>query len=328
MTTRTLGVIAAVGLIVAFSTPASAGDIVDQILQTMPPQPAASPAPAVAAPPAAAAPSLPFGAPETLTGGDIVDQAMQQAPPPSPAPLAPTPWTGFYVGLNLGGGSTSGGNSESCINTNSHTTVGCQVIGNSALSTSGVFGGGQFGYLQPLNLNVAGLPLVVGAEADVQGTGIGGSQNVAGPFNIIGFAQTCSPCSYTASQKIDWFGTLRLRIGVPVDRFLIYATGGLMVGGVTASQTENFSNTAGYLVNAKSTLSGPTVGAGVELLLPGNLPLSAKLEALYYDLGSLQTIALPQTNFATNFNNYKTFGFHGAMIRLGINLKLGDIGSF
>jgi hypothetical protein len=42
----------------------------------------------------------------------------------------------------------------------------------------------------------------------------------------------------------------------------------------------------------------------------------------------LQTKALPQTNVATNFNNLKTFGFHGAILRLGINFHFGALGGY
>jgi outer membrane immunogenic protein len=392
MAARTLGMIAAIGVVAASAAQAAdppGGDIVDQIIQTMPPRPGASlppsaataaPSPAAIAPPptaavasptplaplppptaiapAAVAPSAtapaplppavvasptpiavasptpapatpPSFVPTTLDSGDIVDQAQQASPPPpAPSLLAtnPVPWTGFYVGANLGGGWTGGGNSSSCINSVTGTTSGCDIIGDGALNTSGIIGGGQFGYQMPITLG-SSMPLVIGAEGDIQGTGISGSQNIAGPFNFVGFpgSSTCSPCSYTASQKINWFSTVRARIGVPIDNFLIYGTGGLIVGGVKASQDLAFAGGEGVVVNAKSTLSGPAVGGGVEMLLPG--PWSVKLEALYYDMGSLKTVATPVNGAPTNFNVFKTFGFQGAMIRLGVTLHLGDIGA-
>jgi outer membrane immunogenic protein len=353
MAARTLGTIAAIGILAAIPAQADpiAGDIVDQILQSQ----SAPPSPAVVAP--APLPPTAMAEPTTLDSPDIVDQRLQATPvaltapvpPPTPAPApvsapvpvsasAPTPapepvnvvniapWTGVYLGGNLGGGWTHGGSSVGCVNTATGTSSGCDIINDGALSTSGVLGGGQLGYLRPLVLG-SGTPLVVGAEIDIQGTGMSGSQSVAGPFHLVGFPDTCSPCGFTASQKIDWFGTLRARVGVPVDNFLIYVTGGLMVGGVKASQNLSFTGTGqGEAINAKSTLSGPTVGGGVEMLLGG--PWSAKLEALYYDMGTLNTIASSYGHAPTNFNDSKSFGFSGAMIRLGVNLRLGDLGLF
>jgi outer membrane immunogenic protein len=109
-----------------------------------------------------------------------------------------------------------------------------------------------------------------------------------------------------------------------VDNLLFYGTGGLIVGGVQTSQSIIFTGNPGsYLAHSKSTLVGPVVGGGVELLLPG--PWSAKLEALYYDLGHVRTVAEPMGGAAINFSDAKTFGFRGAIIRLGVDLRLGDI---
>jgi len=356
MAARTLGTIAAIGIlaVVPARADAIADDVVDQILQSQsPPAPVApaavGPAPMIptASRPAptalvGVAPSYP--APTTLTGPttldspDIVDQALQTAPPPAavvpppaPAPepvkiINTAPWTGVYLGANLGGGWTHGGSSVNCFNTATQSTSGCAIIGDSALSTSGIIGGGGVGYSRPLVLG-AGSSVIIGVEADLEGTGISGSQNVAGPFRLVGFSDTCSPCGFSASQRINWFGTLRARIGVPLDHFLIYATGGLIVGGVQASQNLSFTGTGqGEAINAKSTLSGPTVGGGIEMLLGGGW--SAKLEGLYYDMGTLNTIAASYGAAPTNFNNSKSFGFRGAMIRLGVNLHLGDLGVF
>jgi outer membrane immunogenic protein len=358
MAARTLGAIAALGFLAAIPARAEpiVGDIVDQIQQSQSPPLPMAPAPVAPAAPAAVAPSAATPArvapgaaastaipptmitgPTSLAGAttldspDIVDQALQNAPAPAPSPVLASspntvPWTGAYFGANLGGGWTHGGSGVNCFNTATGNTSGCAVIGDGNLSTSGVLGGGQFGYMQPVVLG-PGTALMVGAEIDVQGTGISGSQNVAGPFHLVGFSDTCSPCSFSASQKIDWFGTLRARIGVPVDNFLIYATGGLIVGGVSASQNLSFVGTGqGEAVNAKSTLSGPTVGGGIEMLLGSGW--SAKLEGLYYDMGNLNTIAAQYGSAPTNFNNSKSFGFRGAMIRLGVNLRLGDLGIY
>jgi len=321
MAARIFSVIAAIGMFAALAAHAQpvSGDIVDQVLQTMPPRPGAAlppPSPATLQP-------APQPAAAISGGGDIVDRALQTQPA-GPAPFVP--WTGFYVGANLGGATTHGGSGVSCTNSLTGDSTGCDVINNGGINASGVFGGGQVGYMAPVSLG-QGTSLMLGGEVDLQGTSITGTQNTNGPFAITGFPGfTCSPCNYTASQSLDWFSTVRLRVGVPLDNFLVYGTGGVIVGGVTTSQSLNFSGVPGYVVNSRSALAGPTVGGGVEVLVSG--PLSAKLEGLYYDLGTVRTTTLPQGGFGANFSEQRAFGFQGAMIRLGINFRLGDFGAF
>lgn len=327
MAVRTLGIVAAIGLIAAGSAHAdpSSGDIVDQVLQTLPPTgspPAPPPPPPSPSPgPTSLAPK-PVNASAAPNNADILDQAMQVLPA-RPEGFLPA---GAYFGVNLGGGTTHGGSGETCVNSVTNDTTGCVALGNGGFNTRGVLGGGQVGYLKLLDLGQS-LPLVVGIEADFQGTGISGTQNVNGPFSIVGFPMTCTPCGYTASQSLDWFGTLRARIGVPVDQFFIYGTGGLMVGALTTTQSLSFAGSPGYVSNAKSTHSGPVAGAGVEYFIPDS-PLSAKFEALYYDLGKETTITASQPGFAANFSERKTFGFSGTIIRIGLNLRLGAVGGF
>ena len=46
------------------------------------------------------------------------------------------------------------------------------------------------------------------------------------------------PCLFTLNQKIDWFGTVRGRIGIlATPKVLLYATGGLAYGEVNSSET-------------------------------------------------------------------------------------------
>jgi len=99
----------------------------------------------------------------------------------------------------VGGGWTHGGSGDSCINSQTGTMSGCEIIGNSGFGTSGVFGGGQIGYLRPIDINLGpGIPLMLGIEADIQGSGIHGSQSVAGPFQLVDFPE---PARHAASQR-------------------------------------------------------------------------------------------------------------------------------
>jgi outer membrane immunogenic protein len=340
MSLRTLGLIAGLGAIAAFSAQAQEpiGDPVDQLLNAktasspdvpppLTPTAAPQPSPAVSIAPVALQPP-PANAPPATTPPPAA------APPPAdlaggvltspPATLPTERWSGFYVGVNFGGGNTTGGNGASCTNTDTGTSQGCDIITNGALSTSGVLGGGQFGYLRRLALGWR-VPLVVGAEVDFDGSGISGSQNVGGPFSFVGVAGTCSSCAYNARQSLDSFTTIRARVGVPLDdAVLLYATGGVALGGVKVSQELSFlGSSEADVVSRKTTLAGPVAGAGVEVALFG--PWSARVEGLYYDLGNLNTTGLPVNGAFANYREFKTFGFRGGIVRLAINLRLGDL---
>jgi outer membrane immunogenic protein len=288
------------------------------------PLPAASAVPLSPAPPkavAAPAAAVPMSPAPTASSVDIAGSTQ-----PSLVSVTSTPrWSGFFVGANFGGGTASGGSGQTCTNSTTGTTSGCDIIPGGGLSTSGVLGGGQFGFLKQFQVGWTA-PLVVGGEVDFDGTGINGSQTVSGPFSLSGFpALFCSPCSYTARQSLTSLTTLRARIGVPInDDVLLYGTGGVAIGGASVSQNLSFiGSSEGDVVSKKTILTGPVVGAGVEFAAYG--PWTARIEGLYYDLGTVNTTALPVGGAPSNFTESKRFGFRGGIVRLGINLKLGDL---
>jgi len=108
----------------------------------------------------------------------------------APAPVAT--WTGFYAGLNLGGGwSSQGGNNSYLPYADSTFGLGSTPVaglapnlfflpggGTTGNNTGGVVGGGQIGYNYQMN------QFVLGVETDFQGTSItGGNQgNYAGLY--------------------------------------------------------------------------------------------------------------------------------------------------
>jgi outer membrane immunogenic protein len=209
-----------------------------------------------------------------------------------PAYLPPPPmftWTGFYVGLNLGGGWRDATNNN---NNNFFFPVLSTFANNNANNSGGVVGGGQIGY------NYQFSPwLVVGLETDFQGTSIGsGGGNNNNFFGGNG-----------GGERIPWFGTVRGRIGItPFDpHFLIYGTGGFAYGEVRRDDPFFFFGN-----NSRSfTKTGWTAGGGVEWAFLPNW--SAKVEYLYTDLsGSGQNgfnfgLGLNNTNNHTRFNTVR-----------------------
>ena len=191
-------------------------------------------------------------------------------------------WTGFYIGGNIG--YSWGRSSDTSSLTNGAGTTLFASSGSSNLD--GIVGGGQAGYNWQVQNWVWGL------EADIQGTGERGSRAFTCPTGV------CTPSTIlpgflalvivvpgaavplSLDQKIDWFGTVRGRVGLlATPRVLLYATGGLAYGEVKSSET--IAGVSGF--SNSDTRVGYTVGMGIEGALGGNW--SAKLEYLYVDLG-------------------------------------------
>ena len=194
-------------------------------------------------------------------GGAMTAQAadLYHAPPAPPPtsyvpPIVPTnTWTGFYAGINGGYGWGSGGDSISYFDGADQSARG---------QPQGGFGGGQIGYNYQVN------SFVFGVETDFQGAGI--SSSVGG--------LTAGGVDFTSQQNIDWFGTVRGRVGVAFDRVLVYGTGGFAYGNV--SQHANYG---GDVFSSNTTQTGYAVGGGVEYKI--NPAWSLKAEYQYIDLG-------------------------------------------
>ena len=123
-------------------------------------------------------------------------------------------------------------------------------------------------------------------------------------------------------QKLEWFATLRGRLGATVTPgALAYVTGGSAVGEVMTAGTvfgfDGDGNPVNTIVSSHNTKAGWTVGGGIEGRLAGNW--TAKLEYLYLDLGTVSTVPTPAANatVATAFSSRVTDN----IVRAGINYK-------
>jgi outer membrane immunogenic protein len=239
----------------------------------------------------------------TLTASAADLPNKKAAPAPVPAPL----WTGFYAGVNLGGG--WGANSGYATVWNSDVVNGGYTEMRAPNNVSGgVLGGLQVGYNHQLsNLFVAG------GEADFQGTtmGSGGNSNsyailpnIHNPPAIPQVKWVLGPAG--GSKSIPWFGTVRGRIGItPIESVLIYGTAGFAYASIQYS--------TGYLPS--TTQVGWTAGGGVEWAFMKNW--SAKAEYLYANVSGQNSNPWGWTNSTqlTNINNNTRFN----TLRAGVN---------
>ena len=224
-------------------------------------------------------------------------------------------WTGFYVGGNLG--YSWGRSSDTSTLTNTAGTL--LFSGADRTDLNGIVGGGQIGYNWQMQNWLFGL------EADIQGTDEKGTHGYLCPQstcipNIVGATVVLGPAvAESLNQKIDWFGTVRGRVGVlAAPRVLLYATGGLAYGEVKSNETIGL--VAPQALSQSNTNVGWTVGVGVEGVIAGNW--TAKLEYLYVDLGTVSgsfATTIGTTNLVSNFSSRVTDN----ILRAGINYKFG-----
>jgi outer membrane immunogenic protein len=135
-----------------------------------------------------------------LAGGSARAADLQPYYQPGPAYNSIYIWTGFYLGINGGGG---WGRSQ------------WDVV--DTFDLSGGLIGGTVGYNWQFG------QAVVGAEGDIDWSGIKGTT-------------TTVLCPAGCETRNKWLATARGRVGVSFDRFLPYFTGGLAVGDINANR--------------------------------------------------------------------------------------------
>ena len=198
---------------------------------------------------------------------------------PAPAPVfSPVPiftWTGFYAGVNAGAGWLDNNNNNAIfVPPGTFAAPFAGATGTITFADGdndiGFVGGGQVGY----NFQIG--QFVLGAEADIHYADLGNGNGTA--FVPAGF-----PPSFVAARPgsdLEWFGTVRARLGFAFDRALIYATGGFAYGG----GGDNDFN--GLIGNNDDTRTGWTLGAGVEYAFINTLTLGVEGLWVSLDRGS------------------------------------------
>ncbi len=191
-------------------------------------------------------------------------------------------WSGGYIGINAG---YAGGNVKLTDNEDGEESQ--------KFNSSGFIGGVQAGYNWQFN------KAIIGLETDFQASGIKADLNIFNDTHL--------------KNKVQWFGTLRARLGyLPTERIMVYATGGAAYGKVKTGVS--YSEFSEENVSASKTKWGYAVGAGAEYALSNNWTF--KTEYLYTDLGKAKLSFIQDGEKITlkNKSNFHT-------VRVGLNYK-------
>jgi outer membrane immunogenic protein len=218
----------------------------------------------------------------------------RHAPAPPPLPALPIfTWTGFYAGVNAGYAFPTGGSGFT------DPTYGTVTGGG---RSGGFAGGGQIGYNYQFT---PGSGFVVGVETDLQGAALAKADAA-----YLGTAPY-----YSLRPSLDYFGTVRGRIGYAFDRVLVYGTGGFAYGGGSLPSAAS----AYPLTLPSTTRTGYAVGGGVEYAFTEKL--SAKVEALYLHLGRGFTGATYYDSAANAYYGAGRSDAGFALVRAGLNYR-------
>lgn len=179
-------------------------------------------------------------------------------------------WTGPYIGLQAGyawGNNDVSPDIEEISPAITESAIILSPPEDGDIDIDGFVGGAHVGY------NFQADSLVFGLEGDIEYADLSGDTDIFfSPDDEERFGE--------AEQNIDWLGSLRLRLGYAMDRTLIYATGGLAVGGVDVKVSLDEIGSE----SESETAWGWTVGGGLEYAVSD--ALSARIEYRYTDLGN------------------------------------------
>jgi outer membrane immunogenic protein len=198
-----------------------------------------------------AAAAIAIGAVVPAVAADLPARTYTKAPVAIPSPLYD--WSGFYIGINGGGGF-----SHNCWDLLTGVTgpEGCH-------DASGGTVGGQIGYRWQMTNWVFGLE-AQGNWADFRGDNI--SQVIANDRN---------------QTRIDAFGLFTGQIGYAWNNALLYVKGG---AAVTDDRYRVFSVTSGALLDtASETRWGAAIGAGFEYGFAPNWSFGLEYDHLFLD---------------------------------------------
>jgi len=203
-------------------------------------------------------------------------------------------WSGFYAGVNAGAAMDSSSLSywydrEDFVT--DETTKLPGLSGEMDSDQTAFTGGGILGYNHQIDR------IVLGVEADFNYLGLTYDASSPKSFDIVTPGQAPDINAINTddlSYEMNWFGTLRGRLGYAFDNMMIYGTGGLAYGNVSVDHSVEGCfqidvpsppppECATLDGNESEMQWGWTLGGGLEYGLDR---WSLGLEYLYVDLGS------------------------------------------
>lgn len=224
----------------------------------------------------------------------------------APAQVIPVwNWTGWYIGAHAG---------VAWHEATSNDLSNLDTDGSIVTNQTGFIYGGQIGYNWQSN------HLVWGIEADISGLTGRAKKDFADSTD------DPTDLELVVHNKIEWLGTVRMRMGLAVQNTMAYVTGGLAYGRVknVFNDGDELCSPFGaagcaVIVSESKVRWGWTAGGGIEHMWSPNW--SIKAEALFVDLGR-STATLNYDDGGPKVAKVK-FSNKAVIGRIGINYRWG-----
>jgi outer membrane immunogenic protein len=233
---------------------------------------------------------------------------------PTAADATAFTWRGFYIGGTAGAG--FGGDSSSVDLDGFNYLVDNPIPGEVTKvgAESAFIGGVEIGYNHTVNR------MVLGIEADLSGFNFRAAE-------IPNSSRTDWGSDTRVSVEMNWLSTVRGRLGIAMDRWLIYGTGGVAFSD-GEYRNHDFCNTVppcgGGLIDAQGDMgTGWTVGGGVEFGWMANW--TAKAEYLFVRFDGEEysgTANYPPPRAPVDYR-FSASAADFNIIRVGLNYKFG-----
>jgi high affinity Mn2+ porin len=208
--------------------------------------------------------------------------------PVTPAKATAAPrffdWNGLYAGGHVG-----------YARGNARTTLSDPSPVGANNSFGSLFGGLQIGYNY-----LAPSRVLLGIEADIS------FPNYLAADDVVASRTTATT---DVAHQIDYFGTLRGRVGYAFDRWLVYGTGGFAWSQARFLQTPGAANDQDKVLRL---VTGWTVGAGVQVAIAPRW--TTRVEYLYSNFGHGAAVFPLSTRYESEFDIHT--------LRLALNRKL------
>jgi outer membrane immunogenic protein len=222
--------------------------------------------------------------------------------PAKAPPIVASPaydWSGFYVGLNGGGGWNT-----SCWSNTSLFGVAVSPSTPEGCGTgSGGTVGGQIGYRWQT------ASWVFGVEAQGNWANLSNSNPSSALTNIVN------------QSNVDAFGLFTGQVGYAWNNVLLYLKGG---AAVTDNQYSSLSNLTGIeLSSANDTRWGGTVGVGLEYGFAPNWSVGLEYDHLFMGTDNVAFTGVAPANLGVNTRN-DDIGQNVDLVTARINYRFGD----
>jgi outer membrane immunogenic protein len=220
------------------------------------------------------------------------DMSVVKTKVPKEPPFVVYNWTGFYIGIQGGGGWSRVAQTDAR-----------PFSSDTYNGTDGLIGG-------TLGFNAQFDRVVLGLEADGSGSWVKGY--TIGTDPVSGNCGGAPPRCFSNLQSL---ATFRARAGVTMDNVLPYLTAGLAVGSLHGEDGDIAAN--GAFGAGTKTVVGWTAGFGVEAMF--NQIWSLKVEYLYVDFGNRAIFndSVAGVIFPENLR------YTANLLRAGLNYRFG-----